>query len=141
AAGETADAVESEILLAEETLAETMRARDRRWVLARLLREADRRFREEHQPDVLRAAGRHLSAITGGRYPRILVDENGTAGRFYLRDPGRSEPVRIAEPISTGTREQVYLALRLAIVDHLDRAGERLPLFMDEAFVNWDPAR
>jgi uncharacterized protein YhaN len=47
----------------------------------------------------------------------------------------------VGDPISTGTREQVYLALRLAIVDHLDRGGERLPLFLDEAFVNWDPGR
>ncbi|NNF27618.1 MAG: hypothetical protein HKN73_10405, partial [Gemmatimonadetes bacterium] len=44
-------------------------------------------------------------------------------------------------PLSTGTREQVYLALRLAIIDHLDARGERLPLFMDEAFVNWDAGR
>ena len=26
-------------------------------------------------------------------------------------------------------------------LDHLDRGGERLPLFMDEAFVNWDAER
>lgn len=141
AEGETADAVEGEILLAEEALAETMRERDRRWVLARLLREADRRFRDAHQPDVLRNAGRHLGTITGGRYPRILVDEGAGEGRFLLHGPGTVEPVRVDAPISTGTREQVYLALRLAIVDHLDRAGERLPLFMDEAFVNWDPQR
>jgi uncharacterized protein YhaN len=35
----------------------------------------------------------------------------------------------------------VYLALRLAAVDQLDRGGERLPLFLDETLVNWDPER
>ena len=43
--------------------------------------------------------------------------------------------------MSTGTLEQAYLALRLAIVDHLDDGKERLPLFVDEALVNWDPPR
>jgi uncharacterized protein YhaN len=43
--------------------------------------------------------------------------------------------------VSTGTLEQAYLALRLAIVDHLDQGGERLPLFVDEVFVNWDAER
>ena len=137
---ETADAVEGEILLLEEELTEVRRERDRRWLLARVVREADRRFREEHQPDIVREAGAHLDSITGGRYRRILVGD-GEEGSFLLHGPGYPMPVRVGHPISTGTREQIYLALRLAIVDHLDRGGERLPLFMDEAFVNWDPER
>jgi uncharacterized protein YhaN len=43
--------------------------------------------------------------------------------------------------VSTGTLEQAYLSLRLAIVDHLDQGGECLPLFVDEVFVNWDRER
>jgi uncharacterized protein YhaN len=43
--------------------------------------------------------------------------------------------------VSTGTLEQAYLSLRLAIVDHLDEGHDRLPLFVDEALVNWDRAR
>jgi uncharacterized protein YhaN len=138
---ETVDAVDGEILLLEEELADARRERDRRWLLARVVREAERRFREEHQPDVIRRAGAHLSRITAGRYQRILMGDAQTEGTFLLHGPGYTTPVRVGEPISTGTREQVYLALRLAIVDHLDRGGERLPLFMDEAFVNWDPGR
>jgi uncharacterized protein YhaN len=47
----------------------------------------------------------------------------------------------VESPLSTGTREQVYLALRLAIVDHLDEGKETLPLLLDEILVNWDPER
>lgn len=138
---ETPDQVEGESLALREEVEAAARERDRRWLLARLLREADRRFREEHQPDVIRRAGAHLAAVTGGRYGRILVGEGEQEGTFLLRGPGYPGAVPVGEPISTGTREQAYLALRLAIVDHLDRSGERLPLFMDEALVNWDPAR
>jgi uncharacterized protein YhaN len=110
-------------------------------VLAQLVREADRRFREEHQPDLLRRASAHLEHLTGGRYDRLLVDESGPDGLFQIVGPGLPAPVPLSAPVSTGTLEQAYLGLRLAIVDHLDQGHERLPLFIDEAFVNWDPVR
>ena len=105
-----------------------------------LVKEADRRFREEHQPDLLRKASRYLSRLTGGRYDRLLVDEGGS-DLFQLVGPGLPAPIPLARPVSTGTLEQAYLSLRLAIVDHLDEGKERLPLFIDEAFVNWDDGR
>jgi uncharacterized protein YhaN len=138
---ETVDAVDSEIATLKETEARLARERDRKWLLARLLREADRRFREEHQPDLLRRAGSYLAHLTGGRYERLIVDETEAGHLFHLVGPGLPAPVALSEPISTGTLEQAYLALRLAIVDHLDRGGERLPLFVDEVFVNWDAER
>ena len=46
-----------------------------------------------------------------------------------------------AESLSTGAKEQLYLATRLAIVNQLDHDRERLPMFIDEALVNWDAAR
>jgi uncharacterized protein YhaN len=109
--------------------------------LARILREADRRFREEHQPDLLQRAGAYLAHLTAGRYERLVVDETDGLHPFRLVGPGLPAPVALAPPVSTGTLEQAYLSLRLAIVDHLDRGGERLPLFVDEVFVNWDADR
>jgi uncharacterized protein YhaN len=137
---DTMGAIDGEIEALRAEMDDQIRARDRLSLIAAVLREADRRFREGHQPDVLRRAGCHLSTVTGGRYERILLDESD-GGRFLLEGPGYPGPIEVGEPISTGTREQVYLSLRLAILDHLDRRGERLPLFMDEAFVNWDSDR
>jgi uncharacterized protein YhaN len=137
----TADDVDGQIAVLEEQEGALLLDRDRRWVMAQLLRAADRRFRDEHQPDILRRAGRFLSTLTGGRYERLVVDEASGDGRFQLLGPGLPGPVALAAPISTGTLEQAYLALRLAIVDHLDQGLERLPLFVDEIFVNWDEQR
>lgn len=138
---ETVDAVDGETASLREAEAALIRERDRKWVLAKLLREADRRFREEHQPDLLRRAGRYLAHLTGGRYDRLVADEAFGEQPFQVMGPGLPAPVALASPVSTGTLEQAYLSLRLAIVDHLDRGGERLPLFVDEVFVNWDGAR
>ena len=138
---ETVDAVDSAIATLQETEARLVRERDRKWVLAQVVRDADRRFREEHQPDLVRRASAYLGRLTGGRYDRLLVDEYGDGDLFQLVGPGLPAPVALARPISTATLEQAYLSLRLAIVDHLDQGKERLPLFLDEAFVNWDAER
>jgi uncharacterized protein YhaN len=138
---ETADFIDGEIASLQETEAALLRERDRRWVLAHLLRQADHRFREEHQPDLMRRAGAHLDRLTSGRYTRVTVDDVGDGSRFLLVGPDLPGPIPLAPPISTGTLEQAYLSLRLAIVDHLDQGMERLPLFVDELFVNWDERR
>jgi uncharacterized protein YhaN len=138
---DTVDTVDGAVASLKEAEATLVRERDRKWVLAKLLREADRRFREEHQPDLLRRASSYLSHLTGGRYDRLLVDESSGSHLFQVVGPGLPAPVALAAPVSTGTLEQAYLSLRFAIVDHLDRGGERLPIFVDEVFVNWDAER
>ena len=138
---ETVDAVDSEITSLREEESRLVRSRDRKWVLARVLREADRRFREEHQPDLIRRAGSYLAHLTGGRYERLIIDETDGDHLFHLVGPTLPAPIPLAPPVSTGTLEQAYLSLRLAIVDHLDQGGEKLPLFVDEIFVNWDGER
>ena len=138
--GETPDRVDGHIASVKERIREAKENRDRAFVLARLVREADRRFREEHQPDLLLRAGGYLRHITAGRYDRIELGE-GDDRFFYLRGPAAPLPRKLGEPLSQGTKEQVYLALRLAIIDHLDADDERLPLCMDEALVNWDAWR
>jgi uncharacterized protein YhaN len=138
---ETVDAVDGAILALQDEEKRLTARRDRTWLIAHLLRTADRRFREEHQPDLLRRASAYMERLTAGRYHRILVDELGDGDLFQLAGPGLPRPVPLSRPISTGTLEQAYLSLRLAIVDHLDHGQERLPLFLDEALVNWDEAR
>ena len=137
----TLDEIEGDILQVREELERVRRRRDRLALLAGIVRAADHRFRDRNQPDVLRTAGRYLDTITGGRYRRLQMQEGELGGTLYLEGPGYPHAVEVDTPVSTGTREQVYLALRLAVIDHLDAGGERLPLFLDEAFVNWDAER
>ncbi len=138
---ETTDAVDGEIAALQEEEARLIFERDRNWILAQLVREADRRFREEHQPDLMRRASSYLARLTAGRYDRIAADETAQGDLFHIYGPTLPAPVPLTPPVSTGTLEQAYLSLRLAIVDHLDQGGERLPLFVDEVLVNWDRER
>lgn len=114
--------------------------RDRAFVLARVVERADADFRDERQPTLLRLAGEHLGRMTGGRYDQIAAGEAGD-NSFHLRGPSTPEPRPVESALSQGAKEQAYLALRLAIVDHLDEDAERLPLILDETLVNWDAER
>lgn len=75
-----------------------------------------------------------LSAITAGRYSRILIQEKG---EIFLYEQERRIPLY---QLSRGTLEQVYLALRLAAADCV-MGYETLPLLFDETFVYYDRER
>lgn len=75
---ERLDDIEGEIADLEAERRRVTVKRDRLILLKNLLAEADRRFREEHQPDVLQKAGRYLAGITGGRYDRLFIREDGS---------------------------------------------------------------
>ncbi|MGI6574912.1 MAG: AAA family ATPase [bacterium] len=137
----TLDYIEGEIEALEEQRRELWVRRDQLALLRNFLVEADRRFREQHQPDVLRRGGEYLKKISGGRYDRLFLVEEEGRQVLYLRQAGRLYPVPVNEALSRGTLDQVYLALRLALVDHIDGDRERLPLYLDEVLVNWDQER
>ena len=107
-------------------------------VLARaLLARTLKRFRDEHQPKVLRRAGRFLEVATGGIYTAVEPDENGQT--FVLEDATGGR--RRAESLSTGTAELLYLVLRLGLVMDLAEGRGVLPLVLDDVLVNLDPER
>lgn len=124
----------------EERLRAVERRRDRLALASSVLLHAERRFREQHGPGFLAAASRYLSAITGGRYDRLLIGEQAGNEPPKLEVMRHGRPVPVGAPLSRGTLEQIHVALRLALVDEVD-PQHLLPLFLDEALVNWDDDR
>jgi uncharacterized protein YhaN len=108
-------------------------------VLARyVMQQAMLRFEREHQPQMLRDVSRLFARMTLGRYTDISrrLDEQGT---LQVRQADGRE--KSPQQLSTGTREQLYLAIRLAYVLHYCREAEPLPVVMDDVLVNFDDAR
>lgn len=133
--------LDGEIVRIEEEMEEVARQRDQLMLLACLLREADRRFREEHQPDVLKRAGDYLQTITKGRYKTLttMTGDDGMDRMVVVSQDGDVHGVE--SPLSGGTLDQIFLSFRLAVIDHLDEGHEALPLLLDEALINWDDSR
>jgi uncharacterized protein YhaN len=78
--------------------------------------------------------------VTGGRWRRLLYEVGEQGGLSVGGDAGES--VRVASPpLSQGTLDQLYLCLRLGLVDHLDAGRERLPLVLDDALLRMDDER
>ena len=103
-----------------------------------LLKRAIERFERESQPEMLRATSRIFETMTAGRYPGVeRPDEDGGPLQVRRADGEILEPGEL----STGTREQLYLAVRLAYVLHYCDENEPLPVVMDDVMANFDDDR
>ena len=130
-------------MLAErESLAGAIRVASSEWsrlaVAREMLLTAKGRFESERQGGVVHYAGEIFSAITEGAYSGITVSLADESVAAVVRGGGEKNP---ETELSRGTREQLYLALRLAyILDHGAQA-EKLPVVMDDILVNFDDKR
>ncbi len=94
-------------------------------------------YESERQPETLAEASSYLRRLTAGRYPRIWTPFGESA---LCVDDQQGRPIRV-EHLSRGTREQVFLSLRLALAAAYSRRGAGLPLILDDVFVNFDAKR
>jgi uncharacterized protein YhaN len=99
------------------------------------------RIREEYeqnrQPETLREASNYMSQLTGGRYTRIWTP---LAHDILFVDTAEGQPLSV-QVLSRGTREQLFVSLRLALVSAYGRRGIHLPMILDDVFVNFDAGR
>lgn len=103
-----------------------------------LLKRAIEKFERESQPEMLRATSRIFETMTAGRYVGVeRPDEDG--GPLQVRRADRA--ILTPSELSTGAREQLYLAVRLAYVLHYCGANEPLPVVMDDVMANFDDDR
>src|SRR5262249_7509446 len=73
------------------------------------------------------------------RYQRLDYEPEGR--RLSVTCADRAEPLPVRHPISRGTLDQIFLCLRLGLLDHLDEDRERLPLVLDDALLRMDDGR
>jgi hypothetical protein len=94
-------------------------------------------YEREHQPQALREASGYLQRMTGGRYTRVWTP----LGQHLLRVDDAQGTCLGVDVLSRGTREQLFLALRLALASAYARRGAQLPLVLDDVLVNFDVGR
>ncbi len=104
-----------------------------------LLRREIERYRVENQAPLLRRAADLFSTLTLGRYTGLQTDF-GDDDEPVLVGIREGKQVRV-EGMSEGTRDQLYLSLRLATLEkYLDHA-EPLPFVVDDILINFDDRR
>lgn len=131
------DEVKVELACAQQQLAEQMR----RWqVLSateHTLASVRKIYETNRQPETLREASEYLKQLTGGHYVRIWT---AIEDRTLTVDDANNKPVRL-DVLSRGTREAIFLSLRLALINSFARRGAKLPLVLDDVLVNFDTGR
>ena len=112
-----------------ENLAKLLLARR---VLARAIEE----WKSESVPEVYARASHLLSLMTGGTWVEIRVKDDG---RLVVVDVSRGE--REPRFLSMGTCQQLYLALRIALLECVEGVGNAVPVLADDILVNFDDER
>ena len=127
----------------QEALAEMQEIAEQ-YVCARsaalLLQWAIDRYRLAKQAPLLKSAGQLFTTLTGGSFESLRVDFDDQDRPCLIGQ--RPDGAKVAVPgMSTGTADQLYLALRIAsVADYLHRAPP-LPFIADDLFINFDDKR
>ena len=97
-------------------------------------------YRQRNQGPILRAANEMFPKLTLGAYRELRVgyDARDEESLFCVRKDGSEVGV---EGLSDGTRDHLYLALRLSTLRHFSAANQPLPLVLDDVFVHFDDPR
>ncbi|MDD5727497.1 MAG: AAA family ATPase [Victivallales bacterium] len=142
---------EAEMLVSGDQLAElynrhensVQRIRDHAacWVRFRtaelLIDRAISKYELERQPEVITQASVLFGKLTGGEYAAIRKP----AESDDLLLLGADGNVRKVLELSRGTREQLYLAMRLGLIAQYEEKTESLPLIFDDVLVDFDGPR
>ena len=92
-------------------------------------------LREEKLPHVLAQVNSIFKTLTGGRYEKLSITEEG----YFEAQALTGLRYHVAE-LSQATKEQVYIALRIALAQTLVTTAP-FPFIMDDPFVHFDRNR
>jgi len=106
-----------------------------------ILRDAIERYRERNQGPVLKRASELFADLTVGSFEGLRVDVNDQGQPVLVGVRPKKEIVPVQDAMSDGTRDQLYLALRLASLEiYLDK-HDPVPFIVDDVLINFDDDR
>jgi uncharacterized protein YhaN len=105
-----------------------------------LLEQAIAYHREHSASPIVTRAEELVRQLTAGSLQRLLVDEMTPGQPMLVARRGSGEELTV-DALSEGTRDQLYLALRLAALEHHLSVRPPLPLLLDDILVDSDDER
>ena len=143
---ELMDGSDHAALLADQAHAILARIRSdaERYVQAKLagkiLRDQIERYRRENQGPLVKRASEHFCTLTLGSFDGLMTDFSEKDEPVLAGVRSGGERVYV-EGMSSGTRDQLYLALRLASLEKYMDNAEPMPFIVDDVLVDFDDAR
>jgi uncharacterized protein YhaN len=109
-------------------------------IAALILEQRIEDYRQKNQAPVLARAGELFAKLTIGSFAN-LRDELNESGIPILLGVRPNDLEVSIDQMSDGTRDQLYLALRLATLEQYLRRGEPMPFVVDDILVGFDDNR
>jgi uncharacterized protein YhaN len=106
----------------------------------RVLRDAIARYRSAHEGPLLARANALFPALTCERYARLETDVDERDEDILIAVTADGSRRRVQE-LSDGTREQLFLALRLAAIERHVATAEAIPVLFDDVLLESDDER
>ncbi len=102
-----------------------------------VLMEAGAEIKRNFAPGLNCRMSEIIDGLTGGRY----VDLRGDDKLALMISVPEGGDVKSVQTLSGAAADQMYLALRLSMLDIIQGEGESLPVMMDEVFSQFDDKR
>ncbi|EAD5764505.1 TPA: AAA family ATPase [Listeria innocua] len=99
-----------------------------------ILQETMRSLQEGKLPKTLALASDYFNHLTNGNYTKVYLQEN------RIQVESKQVVSFFPEELSQATKEQLYLAIRFALIDVIHKDFP-LPIIIDDGFVHFDSAR
>jgi uncharacterized protein YhaN len=106
-----------------------------------VLQEGLERYRKKNEAGVLGRASDLFRALTRGSFSRLEIEANEKGEQVVVGIRAGTETPVAVEHLSDGTRDQLYLALRLASLEVYLAAHEPMPFIVDDLLLNFDDER
>ena len=126
--------IEEKLSLAQENYNELQMLNNSMNLAKEILNNSYEEMQNSVSPKLTAELSRNISEITNGKYNNIKF--NDEQGMIVEVENGN---YILAERLSSGTIDQLYLSLRLAILDSMSE--EKIPIILDEAFSHFDDKR
>lgn len=97
-------------------------------------------YQEASQGPLMNRSGQLFEEMTEGRFIRLETGWNDDGDPYLLARSAKGSSLGL-DALSEGTRDQLYLALRLAALEQHLESHEPLPLILDDLFITFDDQR
>lgn len=102
-----------------------------------VLLESFTELRRDYGSELEKRAGAVFAGLTGGKYTGMRISNSFDISVEKKDEFGEKEVAYL----SSGTADQAYLSLRLALSELMFEGSERLPVIMDDVLIQYDDRR
>ena len=131
---ETMSELQEEYELLKQKLSDLEKRNDEINLTKEFITKAYINMKNNVTPKFTENLSKNISEISDGKYDKVGVNDD----KGLIIENEQGEYIS-AEQLSVGTIDQLYLSLRLSMIDEL--SNERMPIILDEAFAYYDDTR